>query len=243
MTKNSERRYFWHGVDRVAVGKLEAERYCVFRPGFGWEITAIPASDITGHRYLEITPAVAEGFAQGTMPGKDVSPYFRPVMTPEIRDQIFQDLKSAGGDGVTLTVEQAKHFQDKMKSSMPFVGEDAPEERHLEETPEAYENDESPKYYRHGIQVSDAVKQTPDYYLLGEKEAVLGRVLNWRYSYFDPKIAQWIQHAEVQDLIKLGAVFELPAELPFAFPGHAREISTEEAEKFIESLETSPTVN
>ena len=37
-------------------------------------------------------------------------------------------------------------------------------------------------------------------------------------------------------MIKLGAVFELPAELPFAFPGHAREISTEEAEKFMTDL-------
>ena len=34
----------------------------------------------------------------------------------------------------------------------------------------------------------------------------------------------------------MGCAWKLPAELPFAYPGWAREISTEEAEKFMTDL-------
>ena len=73
---------------------------------------------------------------------------------------------------------------------------------------------------------------TAEYYLLGNDEAVLGRVLNSQYAYLNP-YAEWIQHPEVCDLIMLGCVWELPAELPFAFPGWAREITAAEAEQFM----------
>ena len=60
----------------------------------------------------------------------------------------------------------------------------------------------------------------------------MGRVLNSQYAYLN-QYGEWIQHPEVCDLIVMGCAWELPAELSFAFPGWAREITAAEAEKFM----------
>ena len=63
----------------------------------------------------------------------------------------------------------------------------------------------------------------------------MGRVLNSEYAYLN-QYGEWIQHPEVCDLIVMGCAWELPADLPFGFPGWAREITAAEAEQFMAEL-------